>query len=80
MSPHLRRLITAALALTTAPALAQLANEIITVSPTSAVQGATGVTVTFTLDGDAPPAPPAGINPGSVSLGSIAGSSVTHTQ
>lgn len=54
-------------------------NEIIAVSPNSAAQGITGLVVTFTLDTDEPPAPPAGVIPQSVTIGSINGTSVTHS-
>lgn len=47
--------------LVAASALGQSVNQITAVSPTSAAQGASGLTVTFTLDTDSPPAPPAGI-------------------
>jgi PKD repeat protein len=59
-------------------ALGQSVNQITVVSPTNAAQGTT-LTVTFTLDTDAPPAPPAGAPVTSVTLGAISGSSVTHT-
>ena len=62
------------------PLLAQVANEIIDVSPNSAVQGDSGVLVTLTLDTDFPPAPPAGIDPISVTIGNLSGSSITHTE
>ncbi len=54
-------------------------NQITTVSPNSAVQGTTGLLVTFTLDTDVPPAPPAGILPTSVTIGSLTGTSATHS-
>ncbi len=63
----------------TAPALGQNTNQITVVSPDSVAQGASGVVVTFTLDTDVPPAPPAGVMPDSVRLGTIAGGSVTHS-
>jgi hypothetical protein len=72
-------LLSAAWVLSSAAAPAQTVNQIVSLSPTSAVQGASGLTVTFTLDSDAPPAPPAGISPSSVTLGGLAGSAVTHT-
>lgn len=56
----------------------QVYNEILSVSPASASAGSVGVTVTFTLDTDVPPPPPAGVLPDRVTLGSIAGTSVTH--
>ena len=58
---------------------AQSVNQITAVSPTNAAQGTSGLTVTFTLDTDSPPAPAAGILPTNVSLGTITGSSFTHT-
>lgn len=59
------------------PAFAQSYNEILVVSPDTAAQGAS-LTVTFTLDTDMPPAPPAGLLPDSVALGDMAGNSVAH--
>lgn len=59
-------------------ATATAQNQILTVSPTSTVQGAGAVTVTFTLDTDAPPAPPAGIPPLYVTLGSVTGTAPAH--
>ncbi len=56
----------------------QNVNQITAVSPASAAQGTSGLTVTFTLDTDAPPAPPAGNIPSLVLLGTNVGSSVTH--
>jgi PKD repeat protein len=58
-------------------AFGQSANQITGVSPATAAQGTT-LTVTFTLDTDSPPAPPAGILPTNVSLGTMVGSNVTH--
>lgn len=55
-----------------------MTNQITAVSPASAAQGTSGLTVTFTLDTDAPPAPPAGVLPASVTLGAIAGTGITH--
>ena len=63
----------------TPPALAQAANQITAVSPASAAQGTTGLLVTFTLDTDVPPAPPAGILPTSVKLAAMTGASATHS-
>ena len=63
--------------LATCCAFSQNANQITAVSPTSAAQGSL-LTVTFTLDTDVPPAPPAGVQPTSVVLGTTAGSLVTH--
>ncbi len=59
-------------------ACGQAVNQITALSPATAAQGAT-VTVSFTLDTDAPPAPPAGVMPTSVMLGTNAGNSVTHS-
>lgn len=55
-----RLTVLAACALATA-ATAQSTNQILTVSPTNAAQGTGGRTVTFKLDTDAPPVPPAGL-------------------
>jgi hypothetical protein len=78
--PH-GRLLRLALAFLVLPALAfgQSTNEILTVDPDSAPQGTTGLLVTFTLDTDSPPAPPAGVMPTSVTIGTMAGSSATHS-
>lgn len=65
--------------LPTMRALGQAVNQITTVSPNSAAQGATNLLVTFTLDTDVPPAPPAGIMPDSVTIGGLSGASVTHS-
>jgi hypothetical protein len=65
-----------ALPLLASPALAQ--GTISTVSPSSAVQGTSNLTVSFTLTAP-PPVPPAGIAPASVAIGSLAGVSVTHS-
>jgi len=49
-------------------------NQILTVSPDSAMPGTNGLTVTFTLDTDIPPPPPLGVPesmPTSVTIGSI---------
>lgn len=59
------------------PCLAQ--NQITTVSPNSAVQGASSVVVSFTLDSDTPAPPPAGVAPTSVTIGTISGTSFTHS-
>ncbi|MCU0612302.1 MAG: DUF1566 domain-containing protein, partial [Candidatus Eisenbacteria bacterium] len=58
--------------------MGQEANQITAISPTFAPQGTTGLLVSFTLDTDVPPAPPAGIMPTSVTIGTLAGSSLTH--
>lgn len=60
------------------PASAQTANQILAVRPTNAAQGASGLTVTFTLDTDQPPAPPAGVTPSSVTIGSVTGTALAH--
>jgi len=59
-------------------AFPQDSNQITAVNPDTAAQGTTDLLVTFTLDTDAPPAPPAGIPPTSVTIGTLSGSSVTH--
>ncbi len=61
-----------------APLLAQDSNNILSVDPSSAERGTSGLLVTFTLDSDNPPPPPAGALPDSASLGTISGSSLTH--
>jgi len=66
------------LCLVAGTAFSQTVNQITTVSPASAVQGATSVLVTFILSTGQPPAPPAGVMPTSVAIGSIVGSAVTH--
>ena len=55
-----------------------LSNEITAISPSSATQGATGVVISFTLDSDVPPPPPAGVLPASATIGAISGTSITH--
>ncbi len=67
------------LLLISVPIQAQSTNEIIEIVPVSADSGTTGFLVTFTLDTDTPPAPPAGVMPDSVTIGSLTGTSVTHT-
>ena len=59
-------------------ALGQASNQITLVDPNSAVQGTSGLLVSFTLDTDAPYAPPAGAVPDSVTIGDIVGTLVTH--
>ncbi|HPF39656.1 MAG TPA: DUF1566 domain-containing protein [Phycisphaerae bacterium] len=65
-------------ALTTGSALAQVTNEITSIDPISAERGTSNLLVTFTLDTDAPLAPPAGALPDSVTIGGVAGTGVTH--
>jgi PKD repeat protein len=65
--------------LATESAFGQNVNQITAISPATAAQGTSGLTVTFTLDTDSPPAPPAGNLPTSVMLGTNVGTSVTHT-
>ena len=60
------------------PLRAQSTNEITQINPAQANPGTANVTVTFTLDTDSPPAPPAEILPDSVNLGAISGTSITH--
>ena len=57
---------------------AQVSNQILSLNPNTAVQGASNLLVTFTLDTDTPPPPPAGVLPDSVTLGSLSGASITH--
>lgn len=59
-------------------AMGQSVNEITALAPTSAVQGAYGLSISFTLDSDHPPAPPSGVLPDSVTLGGLSGASVAH--
>jgi PKD repeat protein len=61
------------------PAWGQSTNQITALSPATAAQGASGLTVTFTLDTDSPPAPPADNIPTLVLLGTNIATSVTHT-
>lgn len=58
---------------------AQQTNQILSINPDSASAGTNNLLVTFTLDTDFPPPPPAGDGPQSVTIGSISGSSITHT-
>ncbi|HVP10801.1 MAG TPA: DUF1566 domain-containing protein [Phycisphaerae bacterium] len=67
------------LSLSPASALGQATNQITVINPNSAAQGTTNLLVTFTLDTDAPPAPPAGVMPLNVTIGSISGTSATHS-
>jgi hypothetical protein len=59
-------------------AYSQDTNEITVISPNSAAQGTTNLLVTFTLDTDSPPAPPASVVPQSVAIGTLNGTSVSH--
>jgi len=61
------------------PVRAQNSNEITSVVPDSAEAGTSGLLVTFTLDSDVPPPPPGGVAPESVTIGSLVGTSVTHS-
>ncbi len=61
-------------------AFGQVTNQIVAVTPAAAAQGTSGLTVTFALDTDAPPAPPAGILPNSVKLGTLVGTAITHDE
>jgi PKD repeat protein len=60
------------------PALAQVSNQITAISPDSAEQGTQELLVTFTLDTDVPPPPPAGMAPDAVTLGALVGTAVSH--
>ena len=60
-------------------AFGQFTNQITQVSPDNASPGTTGLLVTFTLDTDFPPPPPAGDGPQTVRIGSMSGTSITHT-
>ncbi len=62
----------------TGVAFGQTTNTITAISPATAVQGTTGLLVTFTLSTAAPPAPPADVWPQSVTLGDMTGASVQH--
>src|SRR5215470_5495354 len=56
-----------------------LLTGITSISPTSAAQGTTNLTVTFNISTSAtPPIPPAGMAPTTVTLGTIQGTSFTH--
>ncbi len=63
----------------TAASHAQAANQIANIDPDSAAQGTLSLLVTFTLDNDFPPAPPAGVMPDTVAIGELVGTSVTHS-
>jgi hypothetical protein len=70
--------LVAVAAATPATVAGQTSNEITAVTPNSAAQGTADLLVTFTLDTDSPPAPPAGVMPTSVMIGTLAGASITH--
>lgn len=74
-----RLFVLVVLSVSTGSAFGQDTNQITVVDPNSAAQGTTSLLVTFTLDTDAPPAPPAGVMPDSVTIGSMSGTSVTHS-
>ena len=80
MKTHDVMLLGLALCLSSSAGLGQVneTNEVTVVTPASAAQGTTGQLVTFMLDTDFPPAPPAGVSPVSVTIGGIIGTSVTH--
>ncbi|WP_320046818.1 DUF1566 domain-containing protein [uncultured Ilyobacter sp.] len=61
-----------------ATACGQDYNDIRAVSPDSATPGTSGLVVTFTLDSDAPPPPPAAISADNATIGELAGTSVEH--
>lgn len=56
----------------------QMLNQITSIAPTSAVQGASVLLMTFTLDTDAPTPPPTNVLPGSVMIGDLSGTSIAH--
>ncbi len=57
---------------------AQSTNQITGLSPATAAAGTSGLTVTFTLDADLPPAPPASVIPDGATIGNLTGTSVAH--
>jgi hypothetical protein len=57
----------------------QFTNQITTVGPNSAPAGTVNLTVTFTLETDFPPPPPPGDGPQLVKIGTLTGTSITHT-
>jgi PKD repeat protein len=67
----------APLLLATAPAFGQSTNQITAVSPASATQGTTNLLVTFTLNATPPP-PPTSVSVTSASIGTNAGTALTH--
>jgi hypothetical protein len=52
---------------------------VLSVSPNQADPGTTGLEVTFTLPDSTPPTPPSGVIPVSVTIGTISGTSITHS-
>jgi hypothetical protein len=60
-------------------AFGQITNQITQISPDNAPPGTTGLLVTFTLETDFPPPPPAGDGPQTVMIGSLSGTSIAHT-
>lgn len=57
---------------------AQPVNDIVSISPGSALPGGAEQIVTFTLGTGDPPAPPAGVLPQTVTIGGVSGTSVSH--
>ena len=55
------------------------ATSLVSVSPASAMQGTTGLVVTFTLSAVAPLPPSNGIPANSATLGTVSGTALTHT-
>ena len=72
---HILALITLAVANST---IAQVTNEIISVTPAIASPETSNLVVTFSLDTDNPPAPPMQISPDSVAIGDIFSTSNTR--
>jgi hypothetical protein len=60
-------------------AFGQITNQITQISPANAPPGTAGLLVTFTMETDFPPPPPAGDGPQTVMIGSLSGTSITHT-
>ncbi len=63
---------------TTASGFAQNTNEIVAIAPDTAPAGTVGLLVTFTLDTDVPPPPPAGVAPAAVTIGDVTGTGISH--
>ena len=74
-----KRVLLAAFVLSLAAVSFAVENQITAVSPDQLPQGTLSRIVIFTLDTDMPPAPPAGVMPQSVTIGSLSGMSVTHS-